>query len=673
MFKLLVRGWRNINHSIALVNQYHLLAFAQNPYVRLYHEDMPFASPDWNPVANAAGFDVAQQAKLSQICEPGAEEMDAILTISVPFVPSARNCDKQAAFIVTEFGLLDTDFASGSDPLRWLEEGDRMIVTPSNWCKKKAEEFGFRSDRVKVIPHGVEQNLFFPISEEERLMARQRLGFQEDDFVFLNLGGMMANKGVDLVLSAFAVVLKKYPNAKLLLKDMRQLYRYSTDHLFALVNRKHPGLLNEEVKSAIRVVSVNLPLNMMRAVYGAADVYVSPYRAEGFNLPVLEATACGLPTIVTQGGPTDDFCRESSSRFVESRLTREPIDGQDAPGEYLEPSLDSLIASMEAEIYGGAKTSQQRRKTSNSVAAENKWSVIADQYAKLLGALPEYQTGESSNKSPTAPVLLAQGRRFLNRKYDLIVLIPVYKIRLDDAEIFSIRQSLSRLRPERRIRFIAPEGINKEFYNSSFPGIEFDHYPPDFFNSIEGYNYLLLSADFYKGYSNYEFILIHQADAILLADDLDHWCAQGYDYIGAPWPAGLEVKLSRGECLPADLVTLRAYVGNGGLSLRRTSAILKLLEDYEKELQDYCKYGFEGFVGRNEDVFFSCIGQLSKYFAIPDPVTASLFSTEYPPDYYLKYNGGRPPMGGHAWAKFNPAFWLNLIGGSEVDPMSSIK
>jgi len=673
MFKLLVRGWRNINHSIALVNQYHLLAFAQNPYVRLYHEDMPFASPDWNPVANAAGFDVAQQAKLSQICEPGAEEMDAILTISVPFVPSARNCDKQAAFIVTEFGLLDTDFASGSDPLRWLEEGDRMIVTPSNWCKKKAEEFGFRSNRVKVIPHGVEQSLFFPISEEERLMARQRLGFQEDDFVFLNLGGMMANKGVDLVLSAFAVVLKKYPNAKLLLKDMRQLYRYSTDHLFALVNRKHPGLLNEEVKSAIRVVSVNLPLNMMRAVYGAADVYVSPYRAEGFNLPVLEATACGLPTIVTQGGPTDDFCRESSSRFVESRLTREPIDGQDAPGEYLEPSLDSLIASMEAEIYGGAKTSQQRRKTSNSVAAENKWSVIADQYAKLLGALPERQTGESSNKSPTAPVLLAQGRRFLNRKYDLIVLIPVYKIRLDDAEFFSIRQSLSKLRPERRIRFIAPEGINKEFYNSSFPGIEFDHYPPDFFNSIEGYNYLLLSADFYKGYSNYEFVLIHQADAILLADDLDHWCAQGYDYIGAPWPAGLEVKLSRGECLPADLVTLRAYVGNGGLSLRRTSAILKLLEDYEKELQDYCKYGFEGFVGRNEDVFFSCIGQLSKYFAIPDPVTASLFSTEYPPDYYLKYNGGRPPMGGHAWAKFNPAFWLNLIGGSEVDPMSSIK
>jgi glycosyltransferase involved in cell wall biosynthesis len=412
---------------------------------------------------------------------------------------------------------------------------------------------------------------------------------------------------------------------------------------------------------------------MMRAVYGAADVYVSPYRAEGFNLPVLEATACGLPTIVTQGGPTDDFCRALSSRFVESRLTREPIDGQDAPGEYLEPSLDSLIASMEAEIHGGAKISQHRREISKSVNTENKWSVIAEQYVKLLGASPERQTGESSSKLLTAPIFPAQGRRFFNRKYDVIVLIPVYKIQLDDAEVFSIRQSLSKLRPGRRIRFIAPEGIDREFYNSNFPGIQFDLYPPDFFSSIEGYNYLLLSADFYKEYSNYEFILIHQADAILLDDDLDYWCAQEYDYIGAPWPAGLDIKFSQDGRFSADLVTLRAYVGNGGLSLRRTSAILKLLKDYQRELQDYCKYGFKDLVGRNEDVFFSGIGQLSKDFVIPDPVTASLFSTEYPPDYYLQYNGNRPPMGGHAWAKFNPAFWLKLIGDSEVSSINSIK
>ncbi|MFZ4693331.1 MAG: glycosyltransferase [Burkholderiaceae bacterium] len=384
MFNVLVRGWRGINHSIALVNQYHLLAFARRPDVTIFHEDMPFASPSWNPARNSAGFDEAQQSQINAIPAPGDEDMDAILSISVPFLPTARKCLKQVTFIVTEFGLQEAEFATGGVPARWYEEDNRMIVTPSNWCKQKLEDFGFRSERVEVIPHGVDQSVFFPITDEEREMSRRQLGFNEDEFVFLNLGGMMANKGVDLVLVAFALVLKKYPNARLLLKDMRHLYGYSTDHLFAAVNQKHSGLLTESVLAAIRVVGLSLPVNLMRAVYGAADAYVSPYRAEGFNLPVLEAMACGLTTLVTKGGPTDDFCTSVSSRFVESRHSREPISGQTVPGEYLEPSLHSLVALMESELCSGRQAIESRRKIALCVPLENQWATIAERYVGSL-------------------------------------------------------------------------------------------------------------------------------------------------------------------------------------------------------------------------------------------------------------------------------------------------
>jgi glycosyltransferase involved in cell wall biosynthesis len=384
MFNLLVRGWRNINHSIALVNQYHLLAFTQRTDIRLFHEDMPFASPDWNPAANAAGFEEDQYTRINKLSGPGLEEIDGVFSIAVPFIPFKRKCSRQATFIVTEFGLQESDFEAGGMPARWYEEDNRTIVTPSKWCKSKLESFGFHSNRIDVIPHGVERTLFFPISEEERQMSRRQLGFQEDEFVFLNLGGMMANKGVDIVLSAFAIVLKKYPKARLLLKDMRQLYQYSTDHLFALINQNHPGLLTESVLAAIRVVGVNLPINLMRAVYGAADVYVSPYRAEGFNLPVLEAMACGLPTLTTKGGPTDDFCNPRSNGFIESTLTRAAINGQIAPGEYLEPSLNALVALMETEISRGRKNLSQRQEIALGVSPENLWAVIAERYLQLL-------------------------------------------------------------------------------------------------------------------------------------------------------------------------------------------------------------------------------------------------------------------------------------------------
>jgi glycosyltransferase involved in cell wall biosynthesis len=387
MFNLLVRGWRNINHSIALVNQYHLLAFTQRTDLQIFHEDMPFASSDWNPVTNSAGFGEAQQARINAVPSPASENFDAILSIAVPILPSTRRCHRQATFVVTEFGFRDSDFDVGGRPASWYTEGNRTIVTPSNWCKQKLESFGLDPTRIEVIPHGVDKHLFFPITEEEREMSRRQLGFKEDEFVFLNLGGMMANKGVDLVLTAFAIVLQKYPKARLLLKDMRQLYQYSTDHLFALINQNYPGLLTETVVSAIRVVGVNLPLNLMRAVYGAADVYVSPYRAEGFNLPVIEAMACGLPTLVTRGGATDDFCSPQSSRFIESKLSWNPINGQKAPGEYLEPALQSLVGLMEAEIRTFRKSYEQRRTLAASVPIENDWGRVADRYLEHLGKI----------------------------------------------------------------------------------------------------------------------------------------------------------------------------------------------------------------------------------------------------------------------------------------------
>jgi len=389
MFSLLVRGWRNINHSIALVNQYHLLSFSERSDLRLFHEDMPFASPDWNPTANSAGFGQAQQTIINAVPPPASEDLDAVLSIAVPILPSVRRCKRQATFIVTEFGLQDSDFELGGVTARWYAEDNRTIVTPSNWCKSKLEDFGFDVGRIAVIPHGVDRNLFFPIAEEEREMSRRQLGFNEDEFVFLNLGGMMANKGVDLVLTAFAIVLKNYPNARLLLKDMRQLYQYSTDHLFALINQNHPGLLTESVVAAIRVVGVNLPLNLMRAVYGAADVYVSPYRAEGFNLPVIEAMACGLPTLVTKGGATDDFCSATSSGFIESTPSRAPINGQTAPGDYLEPSLQSLVELMEAEIRSSRKSYQQRKVIAATVPSQNRWEAVAERYLEHLGNPPK--------------------------------------------------------------------------------------------------------------------------------------------------------------------------------------------------------------------------------------------------------------------------------------------
>ncbi len=62
-----------------------------------------------------------------------------------------------------------------------------------------------------------------------------------------------------------------------------------------------------------------------------------------------------------------------------------------------------------------------------------------------------------------------------------------------------------------------------------------EYFNNEYFNGVSGYNKLMLSREFYLRFKNYEYILIYQLDAYVFRDELDYWCGQGYDYIGAPW------------------------------------------------------------------------------------------------------------------------------------------
>jgi glycosyltransferase involved in cell wall biosynthesis len=92
------------------------------------------------------------------------------------------------------------------------------------------------------------------------------------------------------------------------------------------------------------VISQNLNLNQLNGLYNAADCYVSPYRAEGFNLTPLEAAAAGTPIIVTKGGSTDDYVDESFATQIASKMRLE--NGM----SFLEPSLESLVEKIANQI-----------------------------------------------------------------------------------------------------------------------------------------------------------------------------------------------------------------------------------------------------------------------------------------------------------------------------------
>lgn len=204
--------------------------------------------------------------------------------------------------------------------------------------------------------------------------------------------------------------------------------------------------------------------------------------------------------------------------------------------------------------------------------------------------------------------------------------------------------------------------------------------------SLPAYNRMMLTPWFYRLFAGYDAILIFQTDCLLLRDDLADWAAQGWSYVGAPW-----FSAKRGVRLKG--------VGNGGFSLRRPLDALAVLGSdvfqpwprYGQQVRRFASFKHLGLLAaalaaarrdrtaeplatrfarhyrRPEDEFWSDYAPFFySGYRLPPPKTALDFAFEPRPADCLTLNGGRLPLGAHAWAKMDRAFWLARL--AESDP-----
>ena len=137
--------------------------------------------------------------------------------------------------------------------------------------------------------------------------------------------------------------------------------------------------------------------------------------------------------------------------------------------------------------------------------------------------------------------------------------------------------------------------------------------------SINEYNDMCLSEEFWEEIP-FENILIFQIDSVLLDGDLTDFLY--YDYVGSPWDKNnvylqhylseliLPKKDSRGLSVKKQI---KDITGNGGLSLRRRSGMIKALQTRSYK-----------FI--TEDQFFSI--KMSQVLNVAPPEVSTIFSTE---------------------------------------------
>lgn len=139
----------------------------------------------------------------------------------------------------------------------------------------------------------------------------------------------------------------------------------------------------------------------------------------------------------------------------------------------------------------------------------------------------------------TLDVLKDHPVRKAEKRASCAIVIHCHTKDLKPIEKYSLDYSMAILGP-RDYFFTIPESLDDAYYVSNFKNAAIVRFPDEHFTSRETHSLLYMSEMLYKHFaSTHEFMLILQTDAIVLRDELDYWCSQPWDYIGAPWPEPL--------------------------------------------------------------------------------------------------------------------------------------
>lgn len=168
--------------------------------------------------------------------------------------------------------------------------GEKLrLATPSRWLAGLVERAGVAGQvaDVRVIPNGIDLDVFSPGDAGAQAAARAELGLASDSLViaFTARGGSSNEyKGFDILAQALPRIAEATTGRAV------ELLAIGGDTAPAI-----PGV-------AVHTVPFSTDRTALARCYRAADLYLHPSRAESFGLTPLEAMACGTPVVASTAG-----------------------------------------------------------------------------------------------------------------------------------------------------------------------------------------------------------------------------------------------------------------------------------------------------------------------------------------------------------------------------------
>ena len=240
--------------------------------------------------------------------------------------------------------------------------GADIVFTLSMWGRRELEGLGIHTDRVVLLPPGVDFDFFNQTKKTTRLDLFVEKYHLRDKKVLLTVSRIYDRKGHSMVIKALPKILEKEPNVIYLVvggpkHKQEQLERLSEEY---------------HVRNNVIFTGV-LPINMLIDCYHACDVFIMASRylkkiedIEGFGIVFLEANACSRPVIGGNTGGIPDAIKNGVTGYL--------VDSENA----------DEIACRCIELLGNDKLRKRMGINGKKWAREHKWNVIVTKFDRIL-------------------------------------------------------------------------------------------------------------------------------------------------------------------------------------------------------------------------------------------------------------------------------------------------
>ena len=255
---------------------------------------------------------VEYAVRIGKVLAQRRHDYDAILMFGQGFLPfwtvlMARSLSKPIVYRMTLYSSDDPLAIRTRGRLSWLRfwmfrQIDAYVATSSPLVASY-QKCGLPSAKLSCIPNGVDTGWFHPVPAEEKMAVRRRLDLPLDRTLALYVGRLGYLKGVDILLRALA--------------------SSSTDARCDLVlvivgdgeerDRLERMISSSQISKSVLMIGTQQDV---RDYYWAADIFVLPSRTEGLSNALIEAMACGLPSVVSAVGGSSDLVKEGQNGLL---------------------------------------------------------------------------------------------------------------------------------------------------------------------------------------------------------------------------------------------------------------------------------------------------------------------------------------------------------------------